>query len=448
MTRHHWRARLGSTGLLGQVVAILLIALLIEFGVSTLLYERASHFALRDDEANRLAEHLVISRKLMSERPREERPRMARELTTDRYVMRWEPGVPPPPRIAPALDEMRRQVIAWEPTLAGARLRIQLLSPGRSSVVKGGLTLDDGSWLAFRTLEPVGSLHFAIERILLALVPAIALMVLAGVALRRSFRPLRRLAEAADRVGHGAPEPVEEDGPGEVRRVIGAFNAMQERIRALIAGRTQALAAVGHDLRTPLARLHLRTESLPDGETRIAIQADVEEMEAMIASLLAFLSGDDPEKPGIVDLAVLCATVVDDAVDRGRDVTYDGPEHLDWRLRRLGIKRAIQNLVENGLHYGNRVAVTLACEETGVSIRIDDDGPGIPPEKLEAAREPFVRLDPARGRDTVGFGLGLAIVSQAATMEGGDLILANRSEGGLCAEIRLPRPAIQPTATK
>lgn len=441
MTRQHWRTRLASTGLLGQVVAILLIALLIEFGVSTILYERASHFAVRDDEANRLAEHLVISRKLMSERPPAERPRMASELTTDRYVVRWEQSVPPPRRIAPALDEMRRQVIAWEPALTGAGLRLQLLSPGRSSVVTGGLQLDDGSWLGFRTLEPVGSLHFAFERVVLALVPAIALMVLAGVALRRSFRPLRRLAEAADQVGHGAVEPVREDGPGEVRRVIHAFNAMQERIRALIAGRTQALAAVGHDMRTPLARLHLRTESLPESDTRAAIQADVDEMEAMIASLLAFLSGDDPEQLSVVDVAVLCATVADDASDRGHAVTYAGPEHLDWRLRRLGIKRAVQNLVENALHYGSDVVMTLVSEDGALSIRVEDNGPGIPPEKLVVAREPFVRLDPARGRDTVGFGLGLAIVSQAATLEGGELILANRPQGGLCAEIRLPPPA-------
>ncbi|WP_298811566.1 ATP-binding protein [uncultured Sphingomonas sp.] len=429
-------------GLLGQVVAILLITLLIEFGASTILYERASGFAVRDDEANRLAEHLVISRRLLTERPAQGRTAMAAELTTDRYALNWSPTPHPTPRIAPRLDEMQRQVLEWEPSLRDAHLQLRLVSPGRQSLVTGGMQLQDGSWVYFRTLAPLSGISFAAERIALALIPAIALMVLAGVALRRSFRPLRMLAAAADRVGHGAVEPVEVDGPGEVRRVISAFNDMQERIRALIAGRTQALAAVGHDLRTPLARLHLRTESLPRDETREAILHDVAEMEAMITSLLAFLGGADPEAPSMVDLAVLCETVIDDAADRGADARYEGPDHLELRVRRLAIKRAMTNLVENALHYGSSVTLTLAREErhggADVVIRVCDNGPGIPEDKLREVLEPFVRLDPARGRDTVGFGLGLSIVAKAVADEGGTLTLSNRDEGGLEACILLP----------
>jgi len=429
-------------GLLGQVVAILLITLLIEFGASTLLYERASSFAVRDDEANRLAEHLVISRRLIGERQPAQRGTMAAELTTDRYALLWSPTPHPTPRIAPALDEMRRQVIEWEPSLRDARLTLRLLSPGRRSVVTGGMRLVDGSWVYFRTREPLAGISFTAERIALALIPAIALMVLAGVALRRSFRPLKLLATAADQVGRGVVEPVAIDGPGEVRRVISAFNDMQERIRALIAGRTQALAAVGHDLRTPLARLHLRTEALPHDDTREAILHDVAEMEAMITSLLAFLGGAEPESPSMADLAVLCETVIDDAADRGADARYHGPDHLELRVRRLSIKRAVTNLVENALHYGERVTLTLAREDRetggGVVIRVSDDGPGIPEDKLQEVLEPFVRLDPARGRDTVGFGLGLSIVAKAVADEGGTLTLSNRAAGGLDACILLP----------
>lgn len=431
-------------GLLGQVLAILLLTLMIEFGVSTLLYERASSFAVRDDEANRLAEHLVISRRLIVERPPAERPAMATELTTDRYALRWSEALPAPPPIAPELVEMRRQVVEWEPSLASTDLRVRLQSPGRHSVVSGGLRLDDGSWLYFRTLEPVANINLAFERVALALVPAIALMVLGGILLRRVLLPLRRLAIAAARVGHGEVVPVAEDGPGEVRRVIVAFNHMQDRIQALIAGRTQALAAVGHDLRTPLARLQLRTEALVRDETRDAIVRDVAEMEAMINSLLAFLGGEaDPERPTAVDLAVMCATIADDGEDRGRDVAYDGPDHCEWHVRRVGLKRAIVNLVENALHYGERVTITLIPAEWppgagGVTIRVEDDGPGIPEEELDRVLEPFVRLDPARGRDTIGFGLGLPIVQLAVAAEGGKLILANRRAGGLRADIVLP----------
>ncbi|WP_394648460.1 ATP-binding protein [uncultured Sphingomonas sp.] len=428
-----------AVGLLGQVLAILLLTLVIEFGASTLLYERASRFAVRDDEANRLAEHLVISRRLIAERRPAQRPAMAAELTTDRYALQWSATLPTIPAISPALDEMQRQVVEWEPALTATDLWLRLQSPGRRSVVTGGLRLDDGTWLFFRTRQPIANLNLSFERIALAMVPAIALMLLGGLLLRRVLLPLRRLATAADRVGHGAVEHVEAEGPGEVRRVITAFNRMQDRIQALIAGRTQALAAVGHDLRTPLARLHLRTEALPQAETRDAIARDVTEMEAMITSLLAFLGGSaEPEPSSVVDLAVLCATLADDAEDRGRVVRYVGPDHCEWRVRRVGFKRALVNLVENALHHGDEVTITLLTGRPGLAIRIEDDGPGIPDDELDHVLEPFVRLDPARARDTVGFGLGLSIVQLAVAAEGGALTLANRDRGGLCAQIELP----------
>ena len=427
-----------TIGLVGQIVAILLLTIIIEFGASTLLYERASRYAVQDDEANRLAEHLVISRRLVTERPAALRDDMAAELSTDRYLVQWRAAMPPAPRLAPSLDAMRRQIVAWEPSLAGTDLRVHLVSPGRSSAVSGALRLQDGSWLSFQTLEPVAAINLAFERVALAMVPAIALMVLGAAVLRQLLLPLRRLAAAATRVGHGEVVPLEEEGPGEVRRVITAFNAMQERIGSLIAGRTQALAAVGHDLRTPLARLHLRTETLPPDPVREAMLRDVAEMEAMIASLLAFLGGEsDPEQPSRADLAVMCATLADDAEDRGRDAVYVGPDHCEWRVRRSGFKRALVNLVENALHYGERVWITLEPGDGRVAIRIEDDGPGIPEEKLDSVLEPFVRLDPARSRDTVGFGLGLAIVHEAVTAEGGRLTLSNRPQGGLRAEILL-----------
>ena len=430
-----------SIGLLGRVVAILLLTVLIEFGVSTLLYERATEFSVRDDEARRLAEHLVISRRLLEERPVADRAAMAAELTTDRYAVRWAPTPLPSPR-APELTAMRAQITAWEPSLARTGLRLRLVSPGRSAVVTGELRLADGTRLAFRTRDAVTRLDLALNRVLLALVPAIGLMALGGLLIRRTLLPLRRLSEAADRVGAegGAlAAPVPEDGPGEVRRVVVAFNRMQARIARLIADRTQALAAVGHDLRTPLARLRLRTEAIGDEEARAAVAADIAEMDAMVASLLAFLGGDsDPERPVRVDLAVLCATVVDDAVDRGREASYLGPDHCERVLRPIALKRALGNLVDNALQYGETATVTLLVDPQAVTIRVEDDGPGIPEHRLASAVQPFVRLDPARHRDTKGFGLGLAIVASAAAAEGGRLALGNRPEGGLRAEIVLP----------
>jgi signal transduction histidine kinase len=426
-------------GLLGRILAILLLTVVIEFGASTLLYERASRYSVREDEARRLAEHLVIARKLIAERPWQERPAMAEELTTDRYDVRWAPSLPPPPRLAAELVEMRRQIVAWEPGLAETDLRLRLNSPGRSALVAGGLSLPDGSWLYFSTRAIGETWDLTIGRVVLALVPAIALLVLGGLLIRRTLRPLGTLAHAAGRFGTGQEIILPEAGTGEVRRVIRAFNEMQNRIHNLIADRTQALAAVGHDLRTPLSRLQLRIEAVDEPELRDALGGDVAEMEAMVASLLAYLGGEtDPETPVRTDLAVLVETIVDDFDDRGLPVRYTGPEHCEMAIRPVGLKRAIGNLIDNAIHYGGNADVSLAVEGDHVAIRVEDNGPGIPEEQIEAALTPFTRLDPARGRNTLGLGLGLAIVRGAVERESGTLRLVNRAAGGLCAEILLP----------
>ncbi len=427
-----------SLGLLGRIVAILLLTVIIEFGVSTMLYERASQFSVRDDEARRLAEHLAISQRLISERPAAQRAKMAAELTTDRYLVQWEPSLRAPPPIAAELNGMRQQIQAWEPVLGNADLRLQLTSPGRESIVSGALRLADNSWLFFRTRAPIVGLNLSTDRILLALTPAIALFVMGGLLMQRALQPLRRLATAAEKMGSGSGEPVEEAGPADVVRVVRAFNTMQERIHRLINDRTQGLFAVGHDLRTPLSRLKLRADSIGDPQLRRAIRGDIIEMDAMVGSLLAYLGGDDdPEPPAQIDLAVTCATIADDAADNGATVTYGGPDHLEMTLRRSAIKRAITNLVDNSLQHGTRAMLSITHEGDWVCLNVDDDGPGIPPDKLDLVMEPFVRLDPARQRDTKGFGLGLAIVASTVAREGGQLTLSNRPEGGLRAQIKL-----------
>jgi signal transduction histidine kinase len=288
----------------------------------------------------------------------------------------------------------------------------------------------------------VRALDMAVSRILLALTPAVALILIGGLLVRQMLRPMRDLARAADRVGHGEVEAVPERGPSEVRDVIVAFNAMQARIHTLIADRTQALAAVGHDFRTPLARLHLRADAIDEEELRNAIQHDVVEMGQMVASLLAYLSGEDEadgEAPSATDLAVMCATLADDAVDRGGKAKYHGPDHCELIVRRVALKRAVTNLVENALHYGKRVDIRLDATPDRVTIAVEDDGPGIAPEDRARALEPFVRLDDARGRDTQGFGLGLAIVQRAVAAHGGEFALDSAPSGGLSARITLPR---------
>jgi signal transduction histidine kinase len=231
---------------------------------------------------------------------------------------------------------------------------------------------------------------------------------------------------------------VKEAGSPEVRNLIHAFNEMQDRIHDLLESRTQALAAVSHDLRTPLARLQLRIDAVGDGPLRDELADDVAEMNGMIASLLAFYGGQaDPEAPALTDLAVLTATLVDHCADRGADATYAGPDHFETTVRASAIRRAISNLIENALHYGGCAQVTLERRDGEIVIAVADNGPGIPEDRIAAVLEPFTRLDDARARNTGGLGLGLAIVARVVAAEKGVLTLANRPEGGLRATIAL-----------
>jgi len=428
-----------SLGVVGRILVILLLTVSVEFCTSTLLYERASQFSLREDEAHRLAEHLVITRKLIAERPLRERATMASLLTTDRYDVRWADSEPSPPPMAPELREMRDQIVAWEPSLADSDLRLRLKSPGLKSMVVGGMTIADGSWVHFGTRDVVGGWDLAIGRVMLALVPAIGLLVIGSLLIRSTLKPVRMLAQAAERYGYGDRVILPEVGSGEVLRVIRAFNAMQDRIQRLISDRTQALAAVGHDLRTPIARMRLRIDMIADGAARDAMRRDAIEMETMIASLLAFLGGEESDQPIVrSDLAVMAATLVDDAIDEGYRVRYEGPEHLDAYVRLYDVKRALDNLVSNALRHGKNIVVQTEERGDRVVLRVLDDGPGIPESRLEEARQPFVRLDTARERNTEGLGLGLAIVERIVRAHAGELRLSNRRGGGLEAEIELP----------
>jgi two-component system osmolarity sensor histidine kinase EnvZ len=426
-------------GLLGQIIAIFLGTVTVEFGVSTFLYERASRLSLEEDEAHRLAEQIAFTRRVVAIRPASERAALARMMSDNRYEVRWRATGPAGHGSAPALARLTRQVIAWEPQLADSALSFRLVAQGAGSVIEGSLRLPDTTWLTIGARNPSPDLDLVAGRILRALLPAIAFLVIATLLIRSTLRPLRKLASATDRIGYDEPVQLDETGTAEVRRLIRAYNAMQERIYQLVEGRTQALAAVGHDLRTPIARLKLRAEQIDADGLRSDVERDLDEIDAMLGSLRAFLGGEtDPEQPTAIDIAVMMATIAEDFEDRGYDTRYDGPEHLEVRLRVGGMRRALINLVENALHYGERARLSLTTAPGGIVLAIEDDGPGIPPDKMGDVLQPFVRLDEARARNTQGLGLGLAIATGAALRDGGELHLRNREAGGLRAELRLP----------
>lgn len=280
------------------------------------------------------------------------------------------------------------------------------------------------------------------------LIAFIAMSVTAGLLIwwgvRRLTRPVADLAAAAERLGRDVNAPaLPESGPAEIATAATAFNTMAANIRRFVADRTQMLAAISHDLRTPITRLRLRAEFLDDDEQRAKMLADLAEMEAMIASTLAFARDDAANEPAAtVDIASLARTVLDEAADacpeHAEDIAFDGPEHLILRVRPVALKRALSNLVGNALKYGDSARLALERRGESVVMLLDDAGPGIPEDSQEKVFQPFQRIEGSRNRETGGTGLGLTIARSILRAHGGEVTLHNRAEGGLRVAIRLP----------
>lgn len=269
----------------------------------------------------------------------------------------------------------------------------------------------------------------------------IAIAIIALLAMRWAVQPLRRLAKAADALGRdlGGP-PLAETGPREVRQAAHAFNTMQSRLASYLEDRLRILAAVSHDLKTPITRLKLRAEMLPDEVQREKFRRDLDDMETMIGATLDFLRGEArKEASAQLDINALLSTLRDDMEALGEAVEVSGEALQPLRARPQALKRCLSNLLENAVRYGGGAHVRVADGPHELVILIDDDGPGIPEEKLEQMFEPFRRGEDSRSRATGGVGLGLAIARNLARAHGGEVSLANRAEGGLRAKVCLPR---------
>lgn len=255
--------------------------------------------------------------------------------------------------------------------------------------------------------------------------------------------PLARFAAAAEEFSIDRdPSPLREEGPAEVRTAARALNRLRDRIHAMFADRTRMLAAISHDLRTPITRMRLRVEFIEDVTLRGQLTRDLEHMDSMVQGALSYLrDADRREEPVAVDLSSLLQTVADEFGDMGHDIRYDGPRRVVAVGSAQQLERAVTNLVENAVRYGKQASIRLREEEELV-IEIADDGPGIPEADRARLLEPFMRGDEARGRlDSEGFGLGLAIAQSIAVAHGGRLTLHDNEPHGLLARINLPRQA-------
>lgn len=302
--------------------------------------------------------------------------------------------------------------------------------------------LPDGTWLnTVFSKKLANGLWTSRSMISLALTAAFISLCAAWIA-QAMTRPMRHLAAAAEALGRGETvPPLAENGPADIRNTAEAFNRMQARLQRFVEDRTRMLAAIGHDLRTPLTSLRLRAEFVSDEETREKMLATLDELRQMTEATLAFSRDQAVAEPTRnVNLTALVESLCDDLAEIGLNVSFEGGAHLSYRCRADALKRALRNLIENAVRYGEHARVHIESSSAGVSIIVEDNGPGIPEQEIGRVFAPFFRLEDSRNRETGGIGLGLSIARDIVRHHGGDISLRNTGSG-LRATIVLPHAA-------
>ena len=296
-----------------------------------------------------------------------------------------------------------------------------------------------GQWVTIQPGERKGLAFWQLRLLLWFAVSVVAMIPLAWFFARSLVKPMTQFGAAAERFGRDprAP-PMTISGSSEVVRAASAFNEMQDRLRRYVDDRTSMVAAIAHDLRTPLTRLRFRIEAAPE-EAQAKMTADIDQMEAMIAATLTFVrdAQADPQRTRL-ELSSLLESIVDDMAETGADVEVKKAEKVVIDADSLALRRLLTNLLENAVKYGSRARATLSVHDRIAEIDIEDDGPGVPAPELNRVFDPFYRREPSRNRQTGGIGLGLSVARSIARAHGGDVALHNRAQGGLRARVTLP----------
>lgn len=446
--------RLWPRSMAGQLAALLLLGLLATHVLAIVALQFNAQ-VLNPVARDRVLERLAITWRVLQLTDAHEVQDVLDTLSTASGRF-WIDAAPPTVHGEPSAEEQRmlQTLAAQLPQVAADGMRVVLDEPPGGAfaafnkelgwsilTLESAVRLPDGRWLHARQLPLAGYQWWRLLRFSLptSTLPVLAIVL---VFVWRMLRPIKALADAAERVSRGeriAPLPI--TGPREAREVSAAFNLMQDKLTRFIDHRTQLLAAMSHDFRTPITSLRLRAELVNDATQRAAMVRTLDDMRVMVEQTLDFAQDDAAsEATRTVDLRALLLQVVQEQRALGHDVALahgeDGPP-LPYRARPVGLQRAVANLVDNAVRHGRRARLGLVADG-GVQITVDDDGPGLDGSLLEQVFEPFFQLDPARQRRGGGVGLGLSIARSCVRAHGGDVALVNRPEGGLRATISLP----------
>ncbi|WP_240002267.1 sensor histidine kinase [Oleisolibacter albus] len=423
-----------------SIFAVLVGGILLSQAIALGLYRTDRAEAVADAEGGQLATCLDTFAQAIEGQPPDVRYGLLRSLKEQELAVMTPAGH----RVVLDVYEKQKKQPGqpeMSPAVSVPPFGVPMPPPPAPNVIEVSRQLKDGTWMKFHA--PVTATDALREPGFLASLAgsaAVAILLSAWV-LGFTTRPLRRFAAAANRLGIDMNAPsLDEAGPREVRLAAAAFNKMQRRLRAFVEDRTRMLAAVSHDLRTPLTRLRLRAEFIDDEAVRDKMLEDLAEMEAMIGSTLAFArdeAGQEPIQP--LDINAAVAKLVDDMRDSGNSVGLSpASAPLQIMGRRMALRRAFGNLIDNAVKYGTRAEVGITEAGDTVMVTIDDHGPGIPDAEFDNVFRPFFRLEASRSRDTGGTGLGLSVANDIIRAHGGEIRLANRPEGGLRVTVVLP----------
>ena len=408
-------------------------------------------------EKSGLLDAAAATVRIIEAQPQEAREAVAASAGTLAYDVTWHavPPVEPSERLQTVykaggaafrrvLGDPSRIVLFFRdemPEVRSSQRVEELLRDGNRYFMS--VRLSDGTWLTFATAERSWGISMPYRWILIAVFAVLSCIILATSAACAMASPIEKLAAGVRRFGADPRAPtIPLQGPKEMRETISAFNAMQARIRRFVEDRTTMLAAISHDLRTPLTRMRLRAELMEDPLQQRKLFQDVDEMQSMVESALAFFRDDaGHEEATSFDLAELLKTIADDYGDQGIEISYVGPDHARWAGRPGALRRVFVNLVENAIKHATSPTIALRMTEQGAEVTVRDRGPGIDDDKLEQVFLPFRRLSKARQPSTGGMGLGLTSARSIVRAHGGDITLQNQADGGLQALVVLPPSA-------
>jgi signal transduction histidine kinase len=421
----------------GQIAALVVASIIVIHLIlaATFLVHRPDQIDLSTDRGH---SQLAAAIQLLGATPEAERPRLFADIA--RAFPQLDIESLPPDAAAAANDPDSLDLHGLHRRL-GSGYRVFSLRQ-EADTRKVGIALPDGAMFSAKLLQDQRQRPFWIGPwIMTLLFGAICVTLLGLWAARALTAPLSSFAKAAENFSlNGAAAPLPERGPEEIRSVAKALNRMRERITTLIDDRTRMLAAISHDLRTPITRMRLRSEFIEDDVHRSRMLGDLDQMRSMLESVLSFLRNDRTlESMTLVDIATTLQLVADQFADMGHTIAYDGPEHAMATVRPDDLHRSVTNLVENAVRFGAEATIRLMVSSDTVTIEVEDDGPGISDARKDVMLEPFVRGDDARNMDeAAGFGLGLSIARAIVLAHGGELSLNDRQPHGLIVRIRLP----------